>query len=402
MEETVGNAISAPRKYRNPAVAGDEPVVRFWPWLLAIAAFALVLRLGMRAAYGTETYWLDGYRFFFDLAAGLARGEGYGFDGVPTAFRVPGYPLFVAAITGGERHAWLLIGAQALPSTGSVVLAALLARRFYGALAGLLGGVIAALLPYQAWHDTAFQETGLLTFLATAAIVAIVALQDSGRARWGALAGLILGAAILVRATMLPFAVLILIWLVLAIPKARRGALLGAALMGAVLAPWLGYAKEVTGRYGFGTEFGMAIYAGNHPLTFADYPDRSIDLSRLKIFDLSRLKIFAALTPAEQAELAKIAHDEPTTSDWYLRKAMINIAADPGTYAIGALRKLWAGFGPLPSPSKHPLINTGYALTWTPVLILALIGLWQRREDGSGGMMSRPTFRLAAWPGFRQ
>ena len=68
----------------------------FSTWLWLIAGFALAIRLALRGAQGTGSYFQDGYRFFFDLARNVASGHGYGFDGQPlTAFRVPGYPLLV-------------------------------------------------------------------------------------------------------------------------------------------------------------------------------------------------------------------------------------------------------------------------------------------------------------------
>ncbi len=345
----------------------------FSTWLWLIAGFALAIRLALRGAQGTGSYFQDGYRFFFDLARNVASGHGYGFDGQPlTAFRVPGYPLLVAAVTGGRPDAWALIAVQALLSTGSVVLCALLARRLAGDRAGLIAGLALALYPYAAWHDTALQETGLFTFLALGATLAVMALQRQGDWRMGVLAGMLLGAGILTRATLLPFALLALGWAALAGRKAAVGAMLGLAATAAVLSPWLVRAQELTGAYGLGTEFGAAVYAGNHPLTFADYPEHSIDLSRARIF--------AAHTPAEQRELTALEVDEVARSDWYLQRGTAAILADPLAFAAGAGRKLWAAFGPLPSPRRDWLTDGVYAASWLPVLLLGLAGLWSERR----------------------
>lgn len=260
-----------------------------------------------------------------------------------------------------------------------MICAALLARRRFGDMAGLVAGALCAAYPYYVWHDLSLQETGLFTFLAALATLLLDRARSTGAVRLAALAGLVLGAAILTRATLLPFALLGCLWLALpdrgAGPRIRRRlsmTTLAMAAMGLALSPWLLRAHAITGSYGLGTELGAAIYAGNHPLTFADYPDRSIDLSRAKVF--------AAIPPAERAQLDAMGTDETAQGDWYLSKGLAWIAAHPGQFAQGALRKLWAASGPLPSPRHGWLGDLGYAACWTPLLVLGLAGLWRERH----------------------
>lgn len=283
----------------------------------------------------------------------------------PTAFRVPLYPM--------------LIVTQAMASTGTVISAALLARQRFGDWAGLVAGGLCAVHPFYVWHDLALQETGMFTFLAAMATVLLCAARGTGRWRYALLAGAVLGAAILTRTTLLPFALIGCLWLALPaeakpVPYPRRAvsAALALAALGATLSPWLIRAHTVTGSYGLGTELGAAIYAGNHPLTFADYPDRSIDVSRAKVF--------AAIPPAERAELAVLEGDEVAQSSWFLRKGLAHIAAHPGDFAVGALQKLWAAFRPLPSPRHGGIVDLGYAVFWCPLLVLGLAGLWRERR----------------------
>ncbi len=352
---------------------------RFYRWLGGIAIFALVVRLAMRLVVGTDTFWTDGYSMYVLLAESLSSGHGYAFPGEPpTAFRVPLYPMFIAALTGGARNAWVLITAQALISSGTAVIAGLIARRMGGSLAGLLAAVIYAAWPYEAWHDVSLQESGLFAFLAALATLLLLA-QRQSRSVWLALlAGAVLGAALLTRATLAPYAVLALICLLLpdrnhALGRRMISAALTLAALATVLSPWLERSHRLTGRTTLGTESGAALYAGNHRLTFSAYPERSIDISRRNIF--------AAHTPQEQAELARLGADQAAVSDWYRDQAIRAIMENPGRFAIGALRKIWAAFGPLPTPRHGLLADLAYAVCWVPFFALALAGLWLQRKQ---------------------
>jgi len=68
------------------------------------------------------------------------------------------------------------------------------------------------------------------------------------------------------------------------------------------------------------------------------------------------------------------------TSDWYRAHAIRNITADPAAFVIRAFRKLWAAFGPLPTPRHGLRGSLAYAGTWVPFFGLALAGMWQRRR----------------------
>ena len=327
---------------------------------------------------GSERFFVEGYTLFFTLARQLATGYGYAFPGEPpTAFRVPLYPLFLAGLTGGEpRYAPVLV-AQGLVSTGTVVLAGMLAREWFGPRAGLIAAAICAIYPYYVLHDVTLQETGLFTFLAALATWLALIARRRGSIALAALTGLILGAAILTRATLAPFALFAIAWV--ALPDSgwrpsRRGIAISLTCLAATLltlSPWLVRAHDLTGRWTLGTEFGAAVFAGNHPLTFSHFPRESIDLSRRQVF--------ASLTPIDRAALAKLGGDEAGQSDWFLHRGLEWIAQHPGAALDGAVRKLAAAFGPLPVPRHGLLGDAVHALSFFPVLLLALAMLWRRR-----------------------
>ena len=107
---------------------------RRWRWLmLALFLLALVVRLYAVTAYGVAEPTADAADYH-RLATGLARGAGYVSEaGVPTAWRPPGYPFFLAcvyAVSGPSVRAATFVQA------GLGALTVLLLAWFGGALAG--------------------------------------------------------------------------------------------------------------------------------------------------------------------------------------------------------------------------------------------------------------------------
>jgi hypothetical protein len=112
-----------------------------WIVLLAFAA-----RFAVRGYFGEADFWINGYTFFFDLAQNIAAGDGYAFDSMPaTAFRVPLYPLFLAAVTFGHRLFLPITLAQSLVGVGTVWCAAMLAREIFDNKAALIAAILTAI-----------------------------------------------------------------------------------------------------------------------------------------------------------------------------------------------------------------------------------------------------------------
>ena len=353
---------------------------RFGRALALIAGAAFALRLAARWQHGTADYWAEGYGFYFDIARNLAQGRGYELvAGTLTAFRVPGYPLFLLAVTGGAWHPWAIITAQALIGALTVTATGLIGRALFGRGAGLIAAAACAVYPYYVWHDTALQETALVTCLAAWAMLVLLRLGRNGALGLALLAGALLAAAVLTRETMLPFALCAALWAgwrVAATHSAARGLMASAGLLAVLaggLTPWLVHTHREYGEYVLGSEFGAALYAGSDPLLFTAYPDGSVDDSR----DL----IFSALSPRDQAELAALAAQPLRKDRWYRDHAVARIAADPVGFAGRFARKVWTAFRPLPSPLHGALANLAYAVIWVPLLLLGLAGMWHSRAQ---------------------
>jgi 4-amino-4-deoxy-L-arabinose transferase-like glycosyltransferase len=129
-------------------------------------------------------------------------------------------------------------------------------------------------------------ESGLFAALTAAATLLLLRLRERAGVSLAVLAGVALGAALLTRAMLLPFAVLVVAWLLVpgpSLPPLRRrlasAAIVAAATL-AVLSPWLVRSHALTGSYSLGTEGGQSLYAGASPMLFARFPEHSVDESR--------------------------------------------------------------------------------------------------------------------------
>src|SRR5438105_330470 len=106
-----------------------------------IILFAFVVRVAVRWYTGEEEFWENGYTFFFALAKNIAAGNGILItSGSLTAFRVPLYPMFLAAVTFGHRLFIPVLLAQSLIGAGTVLCAALIARELFGSTAAIIAG----------------------------------------------------------------------------------------------------------------------------------------------------------------------------------------------------------------------------------------------------------------------
>jgi hypothetical protein len=131
--------------------------------LPAIVVAALLLRLAVRLHSWSADFWRNGYSFYFELARNIAAGRGLAFDGEPlTAFRVPIYPMFLAAVTLGHKAFLSVVFAQSLIGATTVLCGALLTAELFGSTAGITTAALAAAYPYYVVHDTALQDTSVL------------------------------------------------------------------------------------------------------------------------------------------------------------------------------------------------------------------------------------------------
>jgi 4-amino-4-deoxy-L-arabinose transferase-like glycosyltransferase len=169
------------------------------------------------------------------------------------AFRPPGYPLFLAALGGGEgaasENAVLL--AQALLFGAGVWLLALTVRRWWGPAPALAAAAVYALDPYSKHYVTLVLSEALSGFLALASAYAFTRAWQQRSLAWWAASGTLAASLTLTRAVFV-FVVPLLILAALARrspPRARLWSAGAVALCAAaLLAPWLAWTSSVTGK----------------------------------------------------------------------------------------------------------------------------------------------------------
>ena len=208
----------------------DAPSQRLALWLLLLTAMAL--RLGWGLSRPTDAESLDklpDQREYLVLARNLLHGQGLKFvderfgDEV-LAFRVPGYPLLIAACGGSVR---VVRAVQALLDTATVLAAYLLARQWLHAGPSLLAAALVGFNPFLIYFTgLILTETVFTTMLVWGMLLLVSSPAGEGPTWRGTFAwlagGLLLALSVLVRQSALPLPILLAVSA--AIANRHRGA----------------------------------------------------------------------------------------------------------------------------------------------------------------------------------
>jgi 4-amino-4-deoxy-L-arabinose transferase-like glycosyltransferase len=188
--------------------------VRTRPQQLHLYIVGIVLLAFTLRAYGTLSYPttpVADANDYHRLATGLVQGSGYvNAGGAATAWRPPGYPMFLAAIykiVGVDLLRVTLV--QALVGALTVLLLIALAALLLDWSRALVAGVIAAIYPGFVWLPRLLLSENLSLFLLLLSLVVIVLFFKTSRILWMILFGVLCGLNTLVRGTnlFLPMAV---------------------------------------------------------------------------------------------------------------------------------------------------------------------------------------------------
>jgi hypothetical protein len=191
--------------------------------------------------------------------------------------------------------------------------------------------------------------------------------------------GLAVGVTVLTRANLAPFALFAPLWLVLfgdphAVPWRRRlwVAVLCACFTGLIVSPWVIRAYHLTGSVTLSTQTGFFLWLGNNPYTFSRYPKESIDRSEAVAL--------AALSSHEKAELNALSSNEAMVDDWFREKGLDYIREHPSQTFGNSVRKIADAFSWLPSPRRSFWPNLVQSLSYGPMMILGVWGMWASRS----------------------
>ena len=340
--------------------------------LLLILVAALALRAGARFWFGEQDFWANGYTAYYDMAENVAQGKGFCFDGHDCGYWPPVYPFLLSVTSPREKAFPRIVVMQSAFGAATTACAFLIGADLFGNPTGLLAALLTSFYPYFVKHDTALQETATFTFLTAVSMVLILRARKSPSLWHSLAAGAVLGTAILTRATLAPYALAVAPVFLLHDGASLRARQIKAALfllaVLAVVTPWLVATYRMTGILTLTSQSGAFLWKAHNPETFSHYPAESIDLSTAQAWD--------RMSARDREDLKRFENDETATNAWFVHKGLQYIESHPAETATGALRKIAAGFSFRLNPRQGGLAAAVYTASYTPVLILAALGIW--------------------------
>lgn len=335
----------------------------------------MACRLAFGLGYWTNQPLTRDEREYLSLARSLAAGDGFRYDAdvVDPFGRAPGYPAFLSLVAGEADVPSAVPAAvkvaQAIVGGLGVLLAGLVAHRMAGRRAAVAASFVAAVYPPLVWICAYALSEALFWPLALAVVWLFdLAWHDRGREIPRApilmgLAGLVAGAAVLTRPSLILFAGPAVLWLLWR--RQPRLALTFAATVAIVVAPWSVHMSRTHDRLVLvTTEGGVTFWIGNHPLARGDGD-------------------WAANPEIRRDALALRARypalDEEAMEPIYYQEALAWIRAHPIDWLALEARKLFYLIVPVgPSYTLHSMrYYLASVISYGSVLVLALAGLWR-------------------------
>jgi len=238
--------------------------------LLFLYLFASLARVGVVLAQGLNTPLESDAASYFIRGANLIHGRGFSRvweDGVvrPTAKQMPGTSLILGfgILLFGDHPGVARLVAVAF-SSFSAPLMYLFGLQMSRAGPALLAGVVCTIYPAWLFYSTtAFSEPFFVPLLLLAMILSC-RVQKETPAYYAFVAGLVWGAAGMVRPHAVPMAVLVAVLLLWWGAGWRRATLLGLGCLLLVL-PWVWRNDRAFGKPVLATESGETLLGANNP-----------------------------------------------------------------------------------------------------------------------------------------
>jgi 4-amino-4-deoxy-L-arabinose transferase-like glycosyltransferase len=329
---------------------------------------ALTLRL-LWVALGPDITLSDAASYD-NLAARLSRGMGYvrsWGNPVPTAYRPPGYPMFLAllyAIFG--RHHWVVGIAQATMGMMSCLLLYSLAAGLLGGRKGRLAGLALAVYPNHIYYASLVMSETLFVTLMLVALW-MLARRPPFRASHLLVAGIAAGLSALVKPNAILLWVLAAAWLIATERGPRRAAkvLVFVLPLAAIISAWtLRNIQAMGAPILISTNGGVNFYIGNHQGATGAYHFPS---------DNPVLAFTSELERQRQGYRLGIEFIRSHPAQWLLlvpRKILWLV--------LGEADGVRWGFGDTPWPGGKPhviILGAIATLAYWPLLLLGLAGM---------------------------
>ncbi len=236
-------------------------------FIFGIIVVAAILRIGTVACFHPPLISDD--KDYDAIARSLVHGDGFTLDGHPTAYRLPGYPLLLAAsyaVFGDSKTPIRIL--QVIADVISCLLLFSIGKKLFSEKVGLLAAAILALFPIQILYVSHLMtETIFTAILLLIVWVVVVEKSEHHMPAESIILGLLTGLGMLIRTTMA------LIPLVIFLYRWRDGnpfktnvrslAILATTAL-ITVSPWLVRNYAVFHRVSFTSNAGVNFWMGNH------------------------------------------------------------------------------------------------------------------------------------------
>ncbi|MHB8060551.1 MAG: ArnT family glycosyltransferase [Gaiellaceae bacterium] len=238
-------------------------------WLIdisVVAALSVLVRLPWLLVVHPTS--VGDSRFYYLSARSIAEGHGYQILGHPTAFFPVGWPAFLGGLFYFSGPSMLAIEVL------NVVLWALVAALVYvlgwrlgGRAVGVVAGILVAVSPTMMVFVMRAYSEALFIPLLLGVCLLLIWRRETPSLRSAALAGVLLGASILVRSTAEALIVILPLWLLWRRPRREswRAALVLGVAACLTLAPWLVRNVAVMHTTSLSTNGGVTLWLGANP-----------------------------------------------------------------------------------------------------------------------------------------
>lgn len=250
-------------------------------WFITIGVIALILRVAWGVAVPVVP--VSDCAAYDIMARNLASGHGYGFrPGEPSAFWPVGtsfmYSLVYRIADPAAAGFGLAVALNIAIGVASVILSAMLARRWFGSRVAIVTGLLMALWPVHIQYASIIASEQVFILLSLSILLVWPGHPRRGTRDWAriALAAVLCAAATYVRPTALLFPAILIGIDVLrtwSIPIAIARGVLALAIMLALFAPWMARNHKHFGAYVLSTNGGSNFWMGNNPKTTGAYQD---------------------------------------------------------------------------------------------------------------------------------
>lgn len=370
----------APLAARLDALAHDR---RAW---IAGLALALVARVAAVVLFGDRALEYE----FATIVQHLLAGHGYAYWSVlpsgalseafdpaavqvlPSAYMPPGYPLLLwplAALFGtGPAGIAAAQAVQVALGVATVALVGRLGRRLFDARVGFVALVLAAVFPVLVFTAGQISAAALTVFLLVLFFDRALRAVDTGRPRDALVAGLVLGANVLVRSEFVLMAPVLLGWMAWrGGTRARRSVALAVFAAALVVAPWmLRNARTLGTATPTALSGGFNLWQGQGPGASGTHTGYTLD----RVTEPGLVRAVDALPRTRTYEADRDAV--------FRRYALAQMQRDPLGVVRLAAKKAWLLWGHFGGARIH-YPGAASPLFWAPWLVVLpffLLGLW--------------------------